>query len=128
MSYMGPRMIKEPVLRWPVYLVAGIITILFVALTAAVLNLSLHLPSTGSGEEPRLGRVIRPGAPLFEPSREKSLVKQVVTAEDFSRFNDAALEMYTVARKLTTHSISGPKMREAAVDEQRSASAAFKQC
>jgi hypothetical protein len=119
---MGPRVINEPELRWPIYLIAGIITIFIVALTAAVLYLSLNQPSIGGGEEPRLERASRVGAPLFEPLREQSLVKQVVTTEDLSSFNGAPLEMHKIFGGLTPCAVSGPEIREAAVDGQMSAS------
>jgi hypothetical protein len=113
---MGPRVIKEPELRWPIYLIAGIITIFIVALTAAVLYLSLNQPSAVGGVETRLERASRVGTPLFEPLREQSLLKQAVTTEDLSSFNGAPLEMHKIVGELTPCAVSGPETREAAVD------------
>jgi hypothetical protein len=41
MSHRGPRMIREPELRWPIYLVAFILTALLMLFTWTVVRLTV---------------------------------------------------------------------------------------
>lgn len=47
-------MIREPELRWPVVLVAGLATALVVLLTACVISLALARPAAPPAAKPRL--------------------------------------------------------------------------
>ena len=107
MSYGGPIVIKEPDLRWPIYLVAAIITTLFVLLLMGVLHLSVRQPYSRSFNEPRLERAIRPGAAEFEQLREQLVVEQLVATEAQRPFNNMAVEMNATVRNTTGRTISG---------------------
>ena len=120
MSYQGPMVIREPDLRWPIYLVAAIITTVFVLLLAGALHLSVTQPYARSFEQPRLERAIRPGAPEFERLREQIVVEQFVATEALRPFNDMAVEMNATVRNTTGHTIRGLEMRGAVLDAQSS--------
>jgi hypothetical protein len=110
--------IKEPDLRWPIYLVAAIITTLFVLLLMGVLHLSVRQPYSRSFNEPRLERAIRPGAPEFEQLREQIVVEQLVATEAQRPFNNMAVEMNATLRNTTGRTVSGLEMRGAVLDAQ----------
>lgn len=120
MSYRGPMVIREPDLRWPIYLVAAIITVVFMLLLAGVFHLSVRQPLSGSFNEPRLERAIRPGAPEFEQLREKIVVEQLVAMEALHPFNDMAVEMNATVRNATGRTVSGLEMRGTVLDAQSS--------
>ena len=120
MSYGGPIVIKEPDLRWPIYLVAAIITTVFVLLLMGVLHLSVRQPYSRSFNEPQLERAIRPGAPEFEQLREQLVVEQLVATEAQRPFNNMAVEMNATVRNTTGRTISGLEMRGAVLDAQSS--------
>jgi hypothetical protein len=54
MSYQGPMLIREPELRWPVVLLAGLATALVVLLTAGVISLALARPAAPPATPPHL--------------------------------------------------------------------------
>jgi hypothetical protein len=120
MSYRGPMVIREPDLRWPIYLVAAIITTMFMLLLAGVLHLSVRQPYSRSFNEPRLERAIRPGAPEFEQLREQIVVEQLVAMEALHPFNDMAVEMNATVRNTTGRTVSGLEMRGMVLDAQSS--------
>ena len=84
MSYQGPMVIREPDLRWPIYLVAAIITTVFVLLLAGALHLSVTQPYARSFEQPRLERAIRPGAPEFEKTVRAAYNREDVGVESLN--------------------------------------------
>jgi hypothetical protein len=120
MSYRGPMLIREPNLRWPIYLLAAIITTLSVLLLAGVFHLSMTRPYVGSSNEPRLERATRSGAPEFEQLREQIVVEQLVAMEALHPFNEMAVEMTATVRNNTGRAISGLEMRGAVLDAQSS--------
>lgn len=68
MSYQGPLIIREPELRWPVMLVAAIVTTLLVLVTVGVLHLTLTKPAAQPAGQPRLEGALHPKMPEFERS------------------------------------------------------------
>jgi hypothetical protein len=120
MSYQGPMLIREPNLRWPIYLLAAIITTLLVLLLAGMLHLSGTQPFASSSKELRLERATRSGAPEFEQLREQIAVEQLVAMETPHPFNDMAVEMNAIVRNTTGRTISGLEMRGAVLDAQSS--------
>ncbi|HEV2913777.1 MAG TPA: hypothetical protein VGX92_10910 [Pyrinomonadaceae bacterium] len=120
MSYREPMVIREPDLRWPIYLIAAIITTLFVLLLAGVLHLSVRQPLSRGFNEPQLERAIRPGAPEFEQLREQIVVEQLVAMEALHPFNDMAVEMNATVRNATGRTVSGLEMRGTVLDAQSS--------
>ena len=120
MSYQGPMLISEPVLRWPVLLVAGIITVFIVLMTAGALHLTLMKPYVRPAARPQLECALRPGMPEFERLREKIIVEQLTAAEAPRPPNDFAVEMNATVRNTTGRTLSGLEMRGRIVDEQMS--------
>lgn len=120
MSYQGPMLIREPVLRWPVLLVAGIITFFIVLMTAGALHLTLTKPYVRPAARPRLEGALRPGMPEFERLREKITVEQLKAAEAPGLPNDFAVEVNATVRNTTDRTLSGLEMRGLIVDERMS--------
>ena len=120
MSYQGPMLIREPVLRWPVLLVAGIITFFIVLMTAGALHLTLTKPYARTAARPQLEGALRPGMPEFERLREKIIVEQLTAAEAPGLPSDYAVEMNATVRNTTDRTLSGLEMRGRIVDEQMS--------
>ena len=120
MSYRGPVLIREPELRWPILLVAAIITTLIVLVTAGVVHLSIAQPGARNSEEPRLERAIRPGAPEFEQWREQIAVEQLAVTEAVRPLQDRVVEMHATVRNSTGRTISGLEMRGAVLDAHSS--------
>lgn len=73
MSYQGPMIIREPELRWPVMLVAAVVTTLLVLVTAGAIRLTLTKPAARPAAPPRLEGALHPKMPAFERS-ERSWV------------------------------------------------------
>ena len=121
MSYQGPILIREPDLRWPLILVAAIITTLLVLVMAGVMHLSLTRPVGRLTVEPRLEGALRPEMPEFEQLREKIVVEQLVAVEAPRPPGDLAVEVSATVRNTTEHTLSGLEMRGAVLDAQRSA-------
>jgi hypothetical protein len=112
-------LIREPDLRWPVYLVAAIITALIVLMIGGVMHLALTRPVVAPPAERRLEGAIRPGMAEFEQLREKIVVEQLVAAEVLRSLNDVAVEINATVRNTTDRTLSGLEMRGAVLDQQR---------
>ena len=121
MSYKGPMLIREPELRWPLILVAAVITTLIVLVTAGVMHLSLTRPYERPSIDRRLEGALRPEMPGFEQLREKIVVERLVAMEAPRPLNDLALEINGSVRNTTKRTISGLEMRGAVLDARRSA-------
>ena len=121
MSYKVPMLVREPELRWPLILMAAIITTLIVLVTAGVLHLSLTRPVVRPTVEPRLGGAIRPEMPGFEQLREKIVVEQLLAMDVPRPLGDLAVEINATVRNNTDRALSGLEMRAAVLDAQRSA-------
>jgi hypothetical protein len=113
MSYQGPMLIREPELRWPLILVAAVITTLIVLVTAGVMHLSLTLSYERPVIERRLEGALGPEMPGFEQLREKIVIEQLVAMEAPRPPNDLAVEISGSLRNATNRTISGLEMRGA---------------
>ncbi|MDQ3802449.1 MAG: hypothetical protein M3416_01120 [Acidobacteriota bacterium] len=114
MSYQGPMLIKEPELRWPVILVAAIITTCIVLVAAGALHLTLTRPAASPAAQPRLEGALRPEMPEFERLREKIIVEQLIATEAPRPLNnDFSLEMKATVRNTTDRTLSGLELRGA---------------
>lgn len=117
MPYRGPMLIKEPELRWPVLLVAAIITTFIVLVTAGALKLTLPKPAASPAAQPRLEGALRTQMPGFERLREKIIVGELTATESPGLPNDDfAVEVIATVRNTTDRSLSGLEMRGALVD------------
>ena len=120
MSYQGPMLIREPELRWPVILAAGIITFFIVLMTAGALHLTLTKPYMRPAARLQLEGALRPEMPEFERLREKIIVEHLTATEAPRPPNDFAVEMNATVRNATDRTLSGLEMRGRIVDERMS--------
>ena len=120
MSHQGPMIIREPELRWPVMLVASIVTTLLVLVTAGVLHLTLIKPAARPAAQPRLEGALRSEMPGFERFREKIIVEQLRATEGPRPPDDFAVVMNATVRNATDRALSGLEMRGGIVDAQMS--------
>jgi hypothetical protein len=114
-------LIREPELRWPLILMAAIITTLIVLVMAGVLHFAQTQPAVRPTVEPRLEGALRPEMPGFEQLREKLVVEQLVAMEAPRPLGDLAVEINATVRNTTDRTLSGLEMRGAVLDAQRSA-------
>jgi hypothetical protein len=119
MSYQGPRLIREPELRWPIVILAAIITTI-IALVAAGLHYVAKTQPVNSDSGPRLASALRPGEPEFEQVREQIQIARLLGIEQVHPFNNLAVDLTATVRNNTGRTISGLEMRGAIVDTQNS--------
>ena len=119
MSYQGPLLIREPELRWPIIILAALITALL-ALVAAGLHYVAMTPPVNSYSGPRLVSALRPGEPEFEQIREQIEIAQLLGTEQVHPFNSLAVDLTATVRNNTGRTISGLELRGAIVDAQKS--------
>ena len=118
MSYQGPILIKEPDLRWPIYLVAALITTAL--LMAGIILYEMSHPPTYLKTEPQLEGALRPGATEFEELSGRIVVEQPIAMETLYPMNDLVIELTTTVRNHTGHTVRGLEMRGAVFDMQGS--------
>jgi hypothetical protein len=111
-------LIREPNLRWPLFLLSAIITTLLILLMAGVLHVAQRRPLGNSAVEPRLEGALRPGMPEFERYREKLVVEGLTATESPRAMNDPAVEMNAAVRNTTDRTLSGLEVRGAILDAQ----------
>lgn len=120
MSYQGPMLIKEPELRWPIVLVAALITA-----ALALLVMAMHyVASTESPINPsapqRVEWTLHSGQPDFDQVKQQIVVEQVLGNEKLHPFNDLVVELTAVVRNRTGRTINGLEMRGAILDTANS--------
>jgi len=117
MSYRGPTLIKEPELRWPILILAGVITTMIALMVAGLYQVAMTQPvKSNSGS--RLLSALRPGEPEFEQVREQIEVAQLFGREQIHPFDSLAVDLTATVRNNTGRTISGLEMRGAIVDAQ----------
>ena len=116
MSYQGPMLIREPELRWPIVVLAAIITAAIAVLAAGMQYLALTQPNLPSYSPPRLEESLRAGNPNFEPLREKVLVEHLVGVEKKHPFNHLVIELTATVTNNTGSPITGMELRGAIAD------------
>lgn len=121
MSYQGPMLIREPELRWPLILVAAVITTLLLLLMAGALRLAQTQPSVSPAVEHRLEGALRPETQGFEQFRERIVVEQLAAIEAPRPLGDLAVEVNATVRNNTGRALDGLEMRGAVLDARRSA-------
>jgi hypothetical protein len=117
-AYRGPALIAEPELRWPILILAAVITALL-AISAAGLYY-LAQSDVSSYTEPRLEGALQPGQPEFEESRRHIAIEQLVGTEKVHPFDNLAVAMTATVRNNTGRSISGLELRGAILDRKNS--------
>lgn len=118
MSYQGPMLIREPELRWPIVMVAALVTTVIAVLAAGIYYVTQ--PIVTPNVAPALERALYTGQPEFEQFREQILIEQLVGKEQVQPFNDLAVEVTALVKNNTGRKISGLEMRGAIWDAQNS--------
>jgi hypothetical protein len=119
MSYRGPLLIREPELRWPIVILAAIITMIIALVVAGLYYVAMTHPAN-SYSGPRLSSALRPGEPEFEEVREQIEIAQLLGTEQIHPFNSLAIDLTATVRNNTGRTISGLEIRGAIVDHQNS--------
>ena len=111
-------LIRELDLRWPIYLLAALITATL--LFAGMILYEMSRPATYLRIEPRLEGALRPGVVEFEELSGRIVVEQPVAMEKLHPMNDKVIELTTIVRNNTGRTIRGLEMRGAVFDTQSS--------
>ena len=107
MSYRGPILIREPELRWPIVLLAAIITALIALFTASLQYLVMTRPYVNPYQGSALERSLRAGELQFEQARSQIAVENLVGNEKLHPFNNLVVEITATVRNNTGRTISG---------------------
>lgn len=119
-AYRGPTLIKEPELRWPILILAAVITTLLAISTAGLYYLAMTQSDVSSFIEPRLEGALQPGQPEFEEFRQHIAIEQLVGTEKVHPFDTLAVAMTATVRNNTGRTISGLELRGAILDSKNS--------
>ncbi len=116
MTYRG-LLIREPELRWPIVILAAVVTTIIALMAAGLHYVAMNQPvNFNSG--PRLTTALRPGELEFEQVREQIEIAQLLGTEQAHPFNSLAVDLTATVRNNTGRTISGLEMRGAIVDAQ----------
>ncbi len=118
-AYRGPTLIAEPELRWPILILAAVITALLAISTAGLYYLATQ-SEVNSYTEPRLIGALQPGQPEFEEFRPHIAIEQLVGTEKVHPFDTLAVAMTATVRNNTGRHISGLELRGAILDRGNS--------
>lgn len=120
MSYQGPMLIKEPELRWPIVLLAALMTAAL-ALLVVVMHYvgSTSLPADTSSSQ-RVEWMIQPGQPGFDQFKQQIAIEQVLGKEKVHPLNNLVVELTAVVTNRTGRTIKGLAMRGAILDTANS--------
>src|SRR5690349_1373812 len=119
-AYRGPRLIAEPELRWPILILAAVITTLLAMFGAGLYYAAMTQPDATSNTQPRLEGALQPGQPEFEELRRHVAIEQLVGTEKVHPFDTIAVAMTATVRNNTGRSISGLELRGAVLDRNNS--------
>ena len=119
-AYRGPTLIAEPELRWPILILAVVITALLAIFTAGLYYAVMTQSDVSSYAEPRLEGAMRPGQPQFEEFRRQIAIEQLVGTEKVHPFDTLAVAMTATVRNHTGRNISGLELRGALLDSKSS--------
>lgn len=119
-AYRGPTLIAEPELRWPILILAALITVLLAISTAGLYYLAMTQSDVKSYTEPRLEGALQPGQPEFEESRRHIAIERLVGTEKVHPLDNLAVAMTATVRNNTGRNISGLELRGAVLDRENS--------
>lgn len=119
-AYRGPTLIAEPELRWPILILAAVITALLAIFTAGLYYAVMTQPNISSYTEPRLEGALQPGQREFEEFRRQIAIEQLVGTEKVHPFDTLAVAMTATVRNNTGRNISGLELRGAILDRKNS--------
>src|ERR1044072_8775862 len=120
MSYQGPMLIKEPDLRWPIVLIAALITMAIALLVATMHFVASTTPPVSRSSQTQFEWMLQPGHSDFDPFRQQIGIEQLIGNEKLHPFNNLAVELTAVVRNNTGRTISGLEVRGAVVDTENS--------
>lgn len=120
MSYQGPVLIREPELRWPIVLLAAIITAAIALFAASIQYFALTQPNLHSYSQPSLEESLRAGNSEFDLLRDKVSIENLVGVEKMHPFNQGAVELSATVTNNTGSTISGMELRGAILDSSGS--------
>ena len=118
MSYQGPMLIREPELRWPIVMLAALLTAAIALLASGIYYVTQ--PIVTPNVEPGLERALYTGQPEFEQFREQIVIEQLVGNEKVHPLNNLAVEITALVKNNTGRKISGLEMRGAIRDAENS--------
>ena len=116
-SYTGPMLIREPELRWPIVVLAALITALIALFTASLHYLVMTRPHVHH-QRPTLERSLRAGDQEFEQFRNQIAIENLVGNEKLHPLNNLVVEITAAVRNDTGRTINGLEMRGAVLDSQ----------
>ena len=119
-AYRGPTLIAEPELRWPILILAAVITALLAIFTAGLYYVAMTQSAVSSYKEPQLEGAVQPGQPEFEEFRRQIAIDQLVGTEKVHPFDTLAVAMTATVRNNTGRTISGLELRGAILDSSNS--------
>ena len=120
MSYNGPMLIKEPELRWPIVLIAALIT-MAIALLVTTMHFVASTPPLGNRSSPaQFEWMLQPGHSEFDRFRQQISIEQLKGNEKLHPFNNLVVELTGVVRNETGQTISGLEMRGAILNTENS--------
>ena len=119
-DYGGPTLIAEPELRWPILILAAVITALLAFSIAGLYYVAMTQSNVSSYAEPRLEGALQPGQPEFEESRRHIAIEQLVGTEKVHPFDTLAVAVTATVRNNTGRSINGLELRGAILDRSNS--------
>src|SRR5689334_114580 len=98
MSYNGPMLIKEPELRWPIVLIAALITMAIALLVATMHFVVSTPPLVNRSSPPQVEWMFQPGHSEFDRFRQQISIEQLMGREKLHPFNNLVVEMTGVVR------------------------------
>lgn len=119
-AYRGPTLIAEPELRWPILILAAVITALLAILTTGLYYAAMTQSGASSYPEPRLEGALQAGQPEFEEFRPHIGIEQLVGTEKVHPFDTVAVAMTATVRNNTGRPINGLELRGAVLDRENS--------
>jgi len=119
-TYRGPTLIAEPELRWPILILAAVITALLALSIAGLYYVATTRSHVNSYAEPRLEGALQAGQPEFEEFRRHIAIEQLMGTEKVHPFDTLAVAMTATVRNNTGRSISGLELRGVILDRRNS--------
>jgi hypothetical protein len=119
-AYRGPTLIAEPELRWPILILAAVITALLAIFAAGLYYAVMTQSDVGSHSDLRIEGALQPGQPNFEELRRRIAIEELMGVEKVHPFDYIAVAMTATVRNNTGRNISGLELRGAILDRNNS--------
>jgi len=109
-------LIKEPELRWPIVLLAALMTAVIALLVVVMHYVASTSSLTDTSSSQRVEWMLQPGQPDFDQLKRQIAVEQVLGNKKVHPFNNLAVEVTALVRNQTGRTINGLEMRGAILD------------